>query len=764
MKKIRDMSIKYKILGATILSSFVALFLVIIALAIYDNYTIKEIIKKEFNIFFDMQSASFSLSLEFKDKGEAQEIIDLITTDKSILSIELLNVQKKEFLSYNKKDNYFKDCKSRLTCGKICIENNILKKCKPILLHGKTIGYLSIAKHAEFLAKRKQQYAICAIFLLIFSFLLIWIVSFIFKKILINPMFCLIDAMDDIEKQQDYSIRGKKYGNDEIGTLVDRFNAMLDNIKDKNDKFETLNNELEYKIEERTKKLKDTTLEALKLSKAKSEFLANMSHEIRTPLNGIIGTNDLLQLTELNEKQDKFVKSISTSSVSLLQIISDILDVSKIEAGKVVMEYVNFDLNDMLYEVNNTFSSYSKNLEVDFNILNNCKKELLINGDYQKIQQVLTNLLSNAFKFTHKGSVELNISLDKFEAEKYYIKFIVKDSGIGIPKEKINLLFESFNQADNSTTREYGGTGLGLTICKQFVELMGGTITISSEFNKGSEFTVIIPFEESSEGATEILKRVNYKESIVLNSKNILNNKTILVAEDNDINMMIISEILQNWGTKEIITVENGEEAIESLKNNPHIDLILMDCQMPILSGYDASKKIRKTAQFANLPIIALTANAMEGDRQKCLDAGMTDYTTKPIDQNKLLKTILKYLQIDNTKFLNKDKQQPLFFDEELALSKLIWKSDLLEAAMNRFEITYQKQIEEILAAERTNNYEEIAFIAHSIRGAALNLGLNIIAQKALDLEKIENKEDSIKLIFELEYYKKDLKQLTANS
>jgi PAS domain S-box-containing protein len=372
-------------------------------------------------------------------------------------------------------------------------------------------------------------------------------------------------------------------------------------------------------------------------SLAKERFLANMSHEIRTPLNAIIGMQRLLEKTSLEAKQKRYLDAIGLSADNLLVIINDILDISKIEAGKLELENVGFDLDKLLRHL--VFTLGYKAEEKGIGLYVNIDEAMhpIVLGDSVRLHQILLNLLNNAIKFTDVGKVVINTSLIASTADTQTICFEVSDTGRGIKAENIEAIFDSFTQEDASITRKFGGSGLGLAIGKQLVELFGGELNVKSEYGKGTTFSFTLTLKN------EKLEAIQPATEINQNGEQLLQGKKILLAEDNQMNQFLATTILEDWGV--IVEVaEDGKQAIEKF-NEGKYDLILMDMQMPIMDGLEATRIIRQKLH-SNIPIIALTANAIKGDKQRCIEVGMNDYLPKPFAQQDLMEKILINLHL----------------------------------------------------------------------------------------------------------------------
>lgn len=388
-----------------------------------------------------------------------------------------------------------------------------------------------------------------------------------------------------------------------------------------NQVLQDLATQLEQKVSVRTKELQIALSKAEAATKAKSDFLAVMSHEIRTPLNGIIGMTQLLAMTHLTDEQREYLNTVASSSDSLLILINDILDFSKIEAGKLELEHRSFNL---LHEIKSIFQLYQvvaqqQGLHFTLEITETLPKQVL--GDSLRFRQILSNLISNALKFTITGEVSIHIRHDIFASDKVRLFIDVRDTGIGIASEKVNKLFQSFSQVDSSTTRQFGGTGLGLVICERLVKAMHGVITVRSQPQKGSCFSFNIELDLDTEPTAELLAKIPTMPVISSTMK-------ILVVDDSHINRRVALRLLEKLNIH-AEAANSGFEALDRVQTETY-DVILMDMQMPEMDGLETTQKIRQLNLAKRPFIIALTANAFDSDRERCLQAGMDEFLTKP--------------------------------------------------------------------------------------------------------------------------------------
>lgn len=495
-------------------------------------------------------------------------------------------------------------------------------------------------------------------------------------------------------------------------------------------------------------------------AQSKAEFLANMSHEIRTPMNAILGMTHLIQKTELTEKQRGYVDKIYKAGQHLLGIINDILDFSKIESGKMEVENIDFTIEQILDNIS-TFSGEkceAKGLNLIFDVDSSLPGSL--NGDPLRIGQILTNYVSNAVKFTDNGYILVKIKKEEEFEDSCLVRFEVKDTGIGMTEEQKNKLFEPFQQADTSTTRRYGGTGLGLAISKQLASLMSGEVGVSTKIGEGSTFWFTVKLIKNNQAYADDLIKSEINASIFQDEAEYIKHISgakILLVEDNDLNQLLAKELLEDFNVS-IDIADNGEIALKKVYEKNY-DIILMDMQMPVMDGITATKELRKNTLFKDLPIVAMTANAMIQDKDKCLKAGMNDHIAKPIKPGQLFSTISKWINLRD-KVLDKvpsieesevNKEEMAFhipgIDMEAGLKRVLGKRKTYSSLLRKYAAGQKDVFDRVEKMLSEGKWYNAQLLVHTLKGVSGTIGANKISEKAAILEKAIKEKQSKEML-----------------
>jgi signal transduction histidine kinase/CheY-like chemotaxis protein/HPt (histidine-containing phosphotransfer) domain-containing protein len=571
------------------------------------------------------------------------------------------------------------------------------------------------------------------------------------NRLLARPLTLLEAGITSVREGRLEPIRVSRTG-DEIEYLGDSFNRMIAALAASQDEIRQYQELLEERIRQRTQELEKAMHGALAASQAKSEFLANISHELRTPMNGLLGMLDLVLDSHVGGEQREQVEIAQRCAYSLLDLLNDILDLSKIEAGRMILEKVPFDMRAVAEDCSRAQSAKAKQKGVELRF--ECEGDPAhVNGDPLRLRQIVSNLLSNAIKFTEKGWVQVRQSASKAADGTVHMVLEVADTGSGIPADKLPLIFEKFTQADSSISRKYGGTGLGLAITKRLVELQGGSIRVESRAGQGSTFTVEIPFEIAPELAPTVEPR---QENVTASQSS--RQTRLLLVEDNAVNQRVVLAMLRKKEYK-IDVANNGQEALEKLQSSvdPY-SLILMDVQMPILDGLETTRAIRRNANWNHLPIIAMTAHAMIGDRERCLEAGMNGYISKPVQQAGLISVIEQFLASGPGAAL-----PPVSGVDRILTQRLMQEDRALVSEMLRlFMEVAPERLEKLETAAERGDAATLAEEARRISAAAEHIASTSLGQCARSIREAAVRGDFGAVKADVEALRQEIRSLEA--
>ena len=644
------LSLKHRIIVISVFSSAMALFLSATLIIAGDYMQARERLVQSASVLANIVSYNAGTALAFRDRTAANDSLSMIGNYPHIIEATILSnegvvfgVFKSPHSRHQKLQSAYSETDTTLAqssskkrvsfTGVSQFTDDFLEYATPIIFDEKQQGIFSLRIDLAGLQSRSLSLLSAVFISFILSIFLVYGMSRKLQKAVTKPIDKLANAFNDVSINKNYSLRLKNQTADELGKLADGFNSMLEVIEKRDRESENLVHDLKA------------------ATAAKSAFLANMSHEIRTPLNGIIGITSLLDQTTDDKKRRAYYTTIENSANALLLIINDILDLSRIEAGRFEPDESNFKLDEVANHVRRVFEPSAKEKGIAFEAVLAPRTPLDLTGDSRRLTQVIINLVGNGLKFTEEGAVSVAISAEDVSLDSATLHFQVFDSGIGITAEAQKNIFDDFSQVDGSITRRFGGTGLGLSVSKKLVELLGGEIGVQSRSGEGSRFWLKVPFllQQNSRlsAADSKLQRLNEPSSEAQEAaERTQYSGRVLIADDCDVNQFIMVETLKTYGL-DSFSVDSGHAAIEAVMNNA-FDLIFMDIQMPDIGGVEAASKIRSWekahAKAGSLPIVAFSASAMSGDRERFLLAGMDDYLSKPMqveDLELLLETWL---------------------------------------------------------------------------------------------------------------------------
>ncbi|OEU62004.1 MAG: hypothetical protein BA867_07890 [Desulfobacterales bacterium S5133MH16] len=724
MGAFQNLSIKWKLKTIIMLTSGITILFASIAFICKDVITFRKAIRHDLSSLAQVIGLNSKGALVFFDQRTAEKNLAALRAKPDVFFACIYDINGKVFATYHRQNVEEEVAPPKLQTEGHYYDGNYLFMFQRIFLENDIIGTVCIQYDLSRMnTEMIQSAAIFAVIVLVALFIA-WILSSSLQRVISEPVLNLTQTARAISKEKDFSVRAEKHSQDEIGILIDGFNEMLTHIQSRDNELKQHREHLEEQVTLRTVELHQVNKELLaakdaaeSANRAKSEFLANMSHEIRTPLNAVLGFTDLLNSLITDKRQKNYLESIQSSGKSLLTLINSILDLSKIEAGKIELQCAPVNPYSIFDEIKHIFSLKTSEKHLDFiiDIPQDIPKSLTL--DELRLRQILFNLIDNAIKFTEKGYIKVSAEKKDIKNDKHHLDLVIalEDTGIGIPSEFQDEIFEAFKQGYGQSTKRYGGTGLGLAITKRLVEIMGGYISVQSAENKGTRFEIIIPnVSIASEDAKSEIDDTFDSEDIIFEKS------IILVVDDIESNRELIKEYF--WQTNiTIIEAEDGEKAILLAKQHKP-DIILMDIRLPSMNGYEATKQIGKDKETRTIPIIALTAFGMKEEKEKIMRSGFDGFLSKPIQKSELFREVIRFIKYSRQERNGKQEELVRFSSEVI---------EQLQGVIDTLENEYMKLWE---STRKNLFFDDIAGFGQQMKELGEKYSLEVLKKFGNDL------------------------------